>query len=326
MNKDLKYAVHIQNYGWTDWLTEGELAGTIGKELRIEGIKILGAGPYRVFMQDKGWGFWTDPGEIAGTIGQSLRIEAIEIKGITTNYHVHVQNIGWMNWASNGETAGTIDGSLRIEAIQIVDSKQPLKVDTTKTFEKLTPQPQPQPKVDLTGLTVCLDAGHGGSDPGATSTVRESDLNLSVVLELTKRLTAAGAKVILTRASDTYLSLQDRVAVANNNNVDLFVSVHHNSASDPSANGSETICCPDSPTSFTLASNLLNNLTNLLKSRKRSVTQRDDYTVTYTNMPAVISEAFFVSNPQEVSRFQNGGLNQEVEALFNTIKTFKGDK
>lgn len=326
MNKDLKYAVHIQNLGWTEWLNEGELAGTVGDQLRIEGIKILGAGIYRVFMQDKGWGFWTDPGEIAGTIGQSLRIEAIEIQGKTTNYHVHVQNRGWMNWASNGETAGTIDGSLRIEAIQIVDSKHPLRVDNLKPFEKLTPQPKPTPTADLTGLTVCLDAGHGGSDPGATSTVRESDLNLSVVLSLYKLLIDSGAKVVLTRASDIYVSLSDRVAMANNNNVDLFVSVHHNSASDPSANGSETICYPDSPTSFTLATNLLNNLTNSLNSRKRSVTQRDDYTVTYTNMPAVISEALFVSNPNEVKLFLNGGLNNEVDALFTTIKTFKETK
>lgn len=323
-NNDLKCQVHIQNKGWTEWLTEGELAGTIGEQLRLEGIKIIGAGPYRVFTQNKGWGPWTDPGEIAGIVGQSLRIEAIEIKGLTTNYHVHVQNRGWMNWASNGETAGTIDGSLRIEAIQIINSQHPLKVDNLNTFEKLTPKPQPT--ADLSGLKICLDAGHGGSDPGATSTIRESDMNLDVILKLGKKLKQSKATVVYTRTSDTYVSLAARAAIANNNNADLFVSVHHNSASDPSANGSETICYPGSQESLKLATLILDNLVSSLKTRRRSVIQRDDYTVTYTNMPAVISEALFVSNPNEVNLFLNGGSELEAQAIFNAIKQLKEKK
>ena len=325
---ELKYQVHIQNKGWSDWLTEGEFAGTIGEQLRLEGIKIIGAGRYRVFTQNKGWGPWTEPGEIAGFVGQSLRVEAIEIQGKNTNYRTHVQNVGWMNWASNGETAGTIDGSLRIEAIQIIDSPQPLKSNTEKTFIKFDPKPQPQPEptVDLSGLTICLDAGHGGSDPGATSSVNESAMNLDVILKLGNKLTKSKASVIYTRTSDTYVSLADRAAVANNNNVDLFVSVHHNSASDPSANGSETICYPGSQESLTLATLILDNLVSSLKTRRRSVIQRDDYTVTYTNMPAVISEALFVSNPNEVNKFLNGGSDLEATAIFNAIKQFKEKK
>lgn len=328
MRDDLKYQVHIQNKGWSEWLTEGDFAGTIGEQLRLEGIKIIGARRYRVFVQNKGWGPWTDPGEIAGSVGLSLRIEAIEIQGEQTNYRTHVQNIGWMNWASNGETSGTIDGSLRIEAIQIINSKKPLKPDTLTTFVKFDPkyQPQPEPTIDLSGLTICLDAGHGGSDPGATSSVNESAMNLDVILKLGNKLKSAKASVIYTRTTDTYVSLADRTAIANNNNADLFVSVHHNSASDPSANGSETICYPGSPESFRLATLILDNLTNTLKTRKRSVIQRDDYTVTYTNMPAVISESLFVSNPNEVELFLNGGAELEATAILNAIKTYKENK
>ena len=143
----------------------------------------------------------------------------------------------------------------------------------------------------MSGLKICLDAGHGGSDPGATSTIRESDMNLDVILKLGKKLKQSKATVVYTRTSDTYVSLAARAAIANNNNADLFVSVHHNSASDPSANGSETICYPGSQESLTLATLILDNLVSSLKTRRRSVIQRDDYTVTYTNMPAVISEA-----------------------------------
>ena len=76
---------------------------------------------------------------------------------------------------------------------------------------------------------VVLDPGHGGKDPGASDNgVMEKDINLAVGLELERALTARGVKVVMTRNTDVYLTLQERTDVANRENADLFVSIHVN--------------------------------------------------------------------------------------------------
>ena len=77
--------------------------------------------------------------------------------------------------------------------------------------------------------TIVIDPGHGGKDPGAMDNgVKEKDVNLAVGLELQRALTAKGYNVIMTRATDIYLKLQERTDIANDAKADLFVSVHVN--------------------------------------------------------------------------------------------------
>ena len=128
----VKYRTHVQNVGWQGWKSNGEMAGTSGQSLRLEGmyIDIEGADhaiEYRTHVQDIGWQGWVNEGEMTGTSGRSLRLEAIEIRlkgDMAANYdiyyRVHAQNIGWMDWAKNGKSAGTAGLSYRLEAIQIV--------------------------------------------------------------------------------------------------------------------------------------------------------------------------------------------------------------
>ena len=79
--------------------------------------------------------------------------------------------------------------------------------------------------------TIVIDPGHGGKDPGAISPtgLKEKDINLKVAKLLKEDLEKRGFKVILTRARDAYLTLQERVDVAKRYNADLFVSLHANS-------------------------------------------------------------------------------------------------
>jgi N-acetylmuramoyl-L-alanine amidase len=89
---------------------------------------------------------------------------------------------------------------------------------------------------DLTGKTIAVDPGHGGCDPGAVvDGIREADLNLAMSLELKSYLEGQGAKVLLTRENDVYVSLADRMAVAVNSNSDLFVCIHNNATEEPTA-------------------------------------------------------------------------------------------
>ena len=126
----ISYKAHVQNIGWQDAVTDGAVAGTSGKSLRVEALKVSvdGAGTegsvqIRAHVQDIGWQDWSSEG---GTTGQSKRVEAMQLR-LTGDlaerydiyYRVHAQNYGWMGWAKNGEKAGTEGYSYRLEAIQV---------------------------------------------------------------------------------------------------------------------------------------------------------------------------------------------------------------
>lgn len=89
---------------------------------------------------------------------------------------------------------------------------------------------------------VVLDAGHGGHDEGAKgpSGLREKDLVLDVAKLLAGRLRKRGVAVVMTRTSDEYLSLEERTAVANDANADLFLSIHANASPSRKPEGIET--------------------------------------------------------------------------------------
>lgn len=126
------YCTHVQNLGWQDWKSDGEISGTEGQRYRLEGIEIesdladVGV-EYRTHVQNIGWQDWRSDGEMSGTEGLSYRLESIEIKltgakaeSFDIYYQVHAQNYGWLDWAKNGDSAGTAGKGLRLEAIRIV--------------------------------------------------------------------------------------------------------------------------------------------------------------------------------------------------------------
>lgn len=91
-----------------------------GRAIESNGVQ------YRTHVQYDGWQNWKSNGDVSGTSGRSLRLEGINIKltgdiasKVKIKYQVHVQYDGWQNWKSNGEMAGTEGRSLRLEAIQI---------------------------------------------------------------------------------------------------------------------------------------------------------------------------------------------------------------
>ncbi|MGM9753619.1 MAG: N-acetylmuramoyl-L-alanine amidase [Candidatus Cryptobacteroides sp.] len=99
---------------------------------------------------------------------------------------------------------------------------------------------------DKLGLkTIVIDAGHGGKDPGAVSKdnkTYEKTFTLDIAKRLAKKIrkTYPDVKVVLTRDSDVFISLDERAQIANRNNADLFISIHINSASSTKSNGYST--------------------------------------------------------------------------------------
>jgi N-acetylmuramoyl-L-alanine amidase len=98
--------------------------------------------------------------------------------------------------------------------------------------------------VPTTGLRkIVLDPGHGGKDPGAIGVggTAEKDVVLSIAKKLASKLrTELGVKVILTRNDDRYIPLEDRTALANSEDADLFISLHMNASPNAEARGIET--------------------------------------------------------------------------------------
>jgi N-acetylmuramoyl-L-alanine amidase len=94
---------------------------------------------------------------------------------------------------------------------------------------------------DLAGVLVCLDPGHGGSDPGAvneTYGLFESEINLDVSYALKGLLEGDGATVVMTRTDDSYKTNSDRYTFCNDRGATILVSVHTNSVTDPTRDGS----------------------------------------------------------------------------------------
>lgn len=135
----VSYDVHVQNVGWQAppsnpkaWYSDGETAGTTGKSLRAEGIRIKldsslsGSITYQAHVQNVGWQAWVSDGELSGTTGKALRLEALRIalQGDVADrysiyYRAHVQDYGWLGWTHDGASAGSAGLGLRLEALEI---------------------------------------------------------------------------------------------------------------------------------------------------------------------------------------------------------------
>ena len=130
----VNYSAHVQNVGWQPYVSDGTAAGTSGRGLRMEALKINVSGDpnlgirYKSHVENIGWERnWNSADKITGTTGRGLRIEAIQIEltgADAANYDIyytlHVQNIGWIGWAKNGQICGTTGCSLRVEGIKIL--------------------------------------------------------------------------------------------------------------------------------------------------------------------------------------------------------------
>ena len=134
----IRYKTHVQNIGWQNSdFYDGQLAGTTGRALSIEAIKInvtelgkqndlTGSIIYEAHVQDIGWQGEVADGEIAGTTGRNKKIEALKIhlteqlaERYDVCYRVHSARFGWLDWTKNGEIAGTVGYNAGVEAIEI---------------------------------------------------------------------------------------------------------------------------------------------------------------------------------------------------------------
>lgn len=156
----------------------------------------------------------------------------------------------------------------------------------------------------LSGITIMLDPGHGGSDTGAIGPLgtkyAEKDINLKTALKLRDELKALGAKVLMTRTTDIFVTLSDRLTASRNLKPDMFLSIHSNSMEDNvdiskingfSVHYKEAIAKP--------LSTILAKKSGEAGRRNRGINYANFYVVRGTWAPSMLIECGFVPNPSE---------------------------
>lgn len=220
------------------------------------------------------------------------------------------------------------------------DDKKPVTDNTITTVPTSGPIVVPDNPSDIKKKTIVLDAGHGGSDPGAVSsvldgqTIQEKKLTLAIVLKVRDILVDKGYSVVLTRATDKYPSLDDRAELANRSGAALFVSIHMNSSPSESPKGTETYYSTINngndfnTTSKTLATNIQTRLQKALNSTNRGVKTANHAVTRKSLMPAALVEVGFISNAEEAalltsSSYQNKAASAIAEGIIATWKNIE---
>ena len=163
---------------------------------------------------------------------------------------------------------------------------------------------------------IALDAGHGGSDPGAVYKGRqEKDDTLDLTLAVGDILKKNGIDVYYTRSTDEYESPFKKATDANNSGADLFVSIHRNSSENPNQySGVETLVYSDTGLKAEVARNINNQLEDA-GFKNLGVDERKNLVVLKrTKMPAVLVEAGFINNDKD-----NYLFDEEFDSIAQAI-------
>lgn len=162
----------------------------------------------------------------------------------------------------------------------------------------------------IEGKVITIDAGHGGSDPGAIGAkgTREKNITLPIATFLKAQLEKRGAIVHMTRTSDTDVAkpgapdaeeLQERVNVAQKNNSDLFISVHINAAANKKVGGIASYYFPKTIYDQQLAKAIQKELSSGFGVDNLGIREANFYVIKRSSMPATLVELCFISNARE---------------------------
>jgi len=189
----------------------------------------------------------------------------------------------------------------------------------------------------LKGKIICIDPGHGGTDVGAIGhiggkDVYEKNITLSIALPLRDMLTSAGAKVVMTRDTDKDVygpwadadpELQARCDIANEAHADAFVSIHIDSFSNSSVDGTTAYYNAKSSKDLLLAQMMHQATMNSLSIPDRGVKSNDFYVNVYTTMPSVLMEMGFITNDHRVKMLTSSwGPRGIAQSLFNGLVNY----
>lgn len=210
-------------------------------------------------------------------------------------------------------------------------------IQLTATPRSLT-RLETRPSQDSSFAMVIIDAGHGGQDSGTIKTgLVEKELALDVAQRLQRHLQERGFVTLMTRADDTYVSLQDRAITANNQPEAVFVSIHFDDAGRAAATGVETYYAahrislpervaawlpflqrvsnePPDHESENLAGFVQEALVTRTQATNRGTRSQQFFVIANVRHPAVLVEGGFLTNKDEAIRLTNEDYREQMAA------------
>lgn len=197
------------------------------------------------------------------------------------------------------------------EKKEVKNSTSPKVVNASSKQTKIVGNGNFRTSGGLSGKIITLDAGHGGSDPGAIGSdgTKEKDITLPITKAVKELLEKKGAKVYMTRTTDVDVygpnasdadELQARVNVGEKYNSDLFVSLHVNSSVNKNVGGFSTYYYPKTSNDLRIAKSIQDQLTANFGVDDLGVRQANFYVIKRISMPATLVEMCFISNEKEL--------------------------
>ncbi len=210
---------------------------------------------------------------------------------------------------SNTKTEFIIHES-KIRAYEMIDDGENIKIIFMDPKEKYK-------------QIVLLDMGHGAHDGGASANgLQEKNINFEQGMHLYDLLQMDyNIQVYITREDDSYPTNQARAQLANEIGVDFFISLHNNSFTNPGPNGTEILYSTKDPQSKKIAQIIQNNMVMSLGTFNRGEKARPGLIVlNSTNMPAVLVETAFLTNPEDVQKLKSPEFNRAVgQVIYDSI-------
>ena len=188
--------------------------------------------------------------------------------------------------------------------------------------QALAAKPTPPPPIPN---SVCIDAGHGGTDTGTSNIdLFEKEVNLDVAKLLETKLLGAGYTVFMTRRNDDTLSNAVRYNFCNDNKASILISIHHNGSSDASVDFTSALYMKKSDVK--LANIVADKVSSQLGITNHGLSRFASGVLLKANMPATISEGFFLTSSNEYNLIKESDrLDQEADALLSAIQTYFGN-
>ena len=197
------------------------------------------------------------------------------------------------------------------EKKEVKNSTSPKVVNASSKQTKIVGNGNFRTSGGLSGKIITLDAGHGGSDPGAIGSdgTKEKNITLAITKAVKELLEKKGAKVYMTRTTDVDVygpnasdadELQARVNVGEKYNSDLFVSLHINSSVNKNVGGFSTYYYPKTNNDLRIAKSIQDQLTANFGVDDLGVRQANFYVIKRISMPATLVEMCFISNEKEL--------------------------
>ncbi len=239
-------------------------------------------------------------GSVIGSVKQNTAVQVLSKSGTWSK----IKNNGLTGWSASS---------------YLTEKKPSGKVPAPKPKPTPTPPTTPTSSSALRGKTIVVDAGHGGVDPGASGrSFKEKALALNSANSLASLLRRNGARVIMTRTSDVYLSLSARVNISHAYNPDAFVSLHYNSFNSMSS-GVETFYYSYAKESG-MANYVQRGLVASTGMKNRGARFGNYHVLRENRRPAILVELGFLSNPAEEKLVASASYQQRaVQGMYNGL-------